>query len=81
MEKLPYKNEVEREEIIQKKIKEGKVLVEEGNISTGNYLVFGSEDEIKPTVEERLRMLEDKTETLNTAIIEVHNRLAELETK
>jgi len=61
MEKIQYKTEQEKEQIIEEKKQEGKILIEEQNLLNGNYLIFSD----KPRQEEEIKKQYTKTEIKN----------------
>ena len=61
MEKIQYKNQEERNKIIEQKKNEGKILIEEQNYINGNYLIFSD----KPRQEEEIKKQYTKTEIKN----------------
>lgn len=66
MIRVQYQSEEDKQSLIASSVATGKVLVEEANLTEGNFLTFCNVEEIPepvvpvPTLEERLTELESK---------------------
>lgn len=80
-----YFTNEERDEMISEQTSNGLLLIEEQNISEGNFLIFGTEDDLpippipEPTLEEilELKIAQNTVETLE--LISAQNELQKIE--
>lgn len=74
MEIIKYKNEEEKQNIIQTKTTQGLVLVEIANLTDGNFLGFMAQSDIpepKTPIEQRLDAIEAKLDQLAQKVVTV----------